>query len=172
MTETARPAHDEMFCSSCGSIMKRAAEICMQCGVRVRHRPDQFVQVNRALNVASPPREQPNDSVTNWLFGFNGRIGRQGFVMRWGLAFAVLLLYYAMVASRPEGLLSVVSLIVLGVAFLLYVSAVIRRLHDFDKSGWWALFIAVPLANLFLWIACMFGRGDSLSGNTYGYRGR
>ena len=30
-----KPTHDEMYCSSCGSIIKRAAEICVHCGVRV-----------------------------------------------------------------------------------------------------------------------------------------
>ena len=28
--------HDEMYCSSCGSVMKKGAETCPQCGVRVQ----------------------------------------------------------------------------------------------------------------------------------------
>lgn len=31
----ARPQADEMYCISCGSIIKKAAEICVKCGVRV-----------------------------------------------------------------------------------------------------------------------------------------
>jgi TM2 domain-containing membrane protein YozV len=30
-----KPGPDEMFCWSCGTIIKRAAEICVHCGVRV-----------------------------------------------------------------------------------------------------------------------------------------
>lgn len=30
-----RPGLDEMYCTSCGSIVKRRAELCMSCGVRV-----------------------------------------------------------------------------------------------------------------------------------------
>jgi len=30
---------DEMFCSSCGEIIKKAAEICPKCGVRVKSAP-------------------------------------------------------------------------------------------------------------------------------------
>jgi TM2 domain-containing membrane protein YozV len=36
-TEQARrPALDEMFCSTCGDVIKKHAEICPHCGVRVR----------------------------------------------------------------------------------------------------------------------------------------
>ena len=33
--EATKPGADEMYCSSCGSIIKRRAEICVKCGVRV-----------------------------------------------------------------------------------------------------------------------------------------
>ena len=33
--QDVKPAHDEMYCSSCGSVIKSAAEICVHCGVRV-----------------------------------------------------------------------------------------------------------------------------------------
>lgn len=35
LMETPKPDVDEMYCSSCGSIIKRQAEFCMNCGVRV-----------------------------------------------------------------------------------------------------------------------------------------
>ena len=31
---------DEQFCSSCGEVIKKAAEICPKCGVRLRDAPD------------------------------------------------------------------------------------------------------------------------------------
>ena len=34
-----RPAYDEMYCSSCGVVIKRAAELCVHCGVRVNRTP-------------------------------------------------------------------------------------------------------------------------------------
>lgn len=33
--EATKPGADEMYCSSCGSIIKKRAEICVKCGVRV-----------------------------------------------------------------------------------------------------------------------------------------
>jgi len=40
-----RPGPDEMYCTSCGSIVKRRAELCMNCGVRVSF--PQAVQVGQ-----------------------------------------------------------------------------------------------------------------------------
>ena len=34
--EQPKPAHDEMFCTTCGKIIKNQAEICIHCGVRVK----------------------------------------------------------------------------------------------------------------------------------------
>jgi len=36
MSEVVTKAADEMFCSSCGALIKKAAEICPKCGVRQR----------------------------------------------------------------------------------------------------------------------------------------
>lgn len=35
--EQNRPGYDEMYCSSCGSIVKKLAEICVHCGVRLNN---------------------------------------------------------------------------------------------------------------------------------------
>jgi TM2 domain-containing membrane protein YozV len=37
--ENPKPKTDEMYCSCCGSIIKRQAEICVNCGVRVSTQP-------------------------------------------------------------------------------------------------------------------------------------
>ena len=39
MSDTREKAADEMFCSSCGEIIKKEAEICPKCGVRQRKAP-------------------------------------------------------------------------------------------------------------------------------------
>ena len=43
--EQTRPGHDEMYCSSCGSIIKKLAELCVHCGVRVGGQASQTSQV-------------------------------------------------------------------------------------------------------------------------------
>ncbi len=39
VTQVIKPDWDEMYCSSCGSIIKKRAEICVKCGVRVATPP-------------------------------------------------------------------------------------------------------------------------------------
>lgn len=34
MTENTQPGQDEMFCTECGSVIKKRAEICPECGVK------------------------------------------------------------------------------------------------------------------------------------------
>jgi len=36
MSDVREKAHDEMFCTSCGAVIKKQAEICPKCGVRNR----------------------------------------------------------------------------------------------------------------------------------------
>lgn len=43
--EVAKPGWDEMYCSSCGAIIKRQAEICVKCGVRVSGRTSEAASV-------------------------------------------------------------------------------------------------------------------------------
>lgn len=47
-----------------------------------------------------------------------------------------------------------------------YVAVIVRRLHDQDKSGWWALLGLVPIANLVL-LVFMFLDGTN-GPNQYG----
>jgi len=42
---TVKPGLDEMYCWSCGVVIKRAAEICVHCGVRVDRSSSQAPQV-------------------------------------------------------------------------------------------------------------------------------
>jgi TM2 domain-containing membrane protein YozV len=39
MSDSREKAADEIFCSSCGAIIKKEAEICPKCGVRQRVQP-------------------------------------------------------------------------------------------------------------------------------------
>jgi len=55
------------------------------------------------------------------------------------------------------------------VYFIATLSYGIRRLHDFDKSGWWYLLTFVPFANLVMSLVLLFAPG-SVGGNRYGLR--
>lgn len=49
-----RPGPDEMYCTSCGAIVKRRAELCMSCGVRVSFPPAVQTSAPRTAEPVSP----------------------------------------------------------------------------------------------------------------------
>lgn len=82
-------------------------------------------------------------SFWEWLFSFNGRIGRGRY---WAsflvyLALAIVLSVVSTVAGsaggQPAGIM-IVPFAILGIAFLVSSLAVsVKRFHDRGKSGWW-----------------------------------
>lgn len=108
-------------------------------------------------------------------FTFSGRIGRLqyfGFGVIWGI-----ILFFTFsalgVGADADGnvgsggvLLSFLLIIVYGIATLSYG---VRRLHDFDKSGWWYLLIFVPFANIVMGLILLLAPGTQ-GANQYGTR--
>ena len=89
-------------------------------------------------------------TLSQLLFTFEGRIGRQAY---W---FAVVLLFAGgLVASMLDWLLfgsasNLLSAVTGLVSFVAGLAVCIKRWHDRDKSGWWVLIVFVPLIG-WLW---------------------
>jgi uncharacterized membrane protein YhaH (DUF805 family) len=50
--------------------------------------------------------------------------------------------------------------LVFAVTYLWPESAItVKRLHDHDRSGWWALALLVPFLNLWVWVTVAFLAG-------------
>lgn len=69
------------------------------------------------------------------------------------------------------GSLPIAPMIIAGVIFLasllIYFGLVVRRLHDFDQSGLWSLFVLVSPVSLILYIILLVKKGDA-GQNKYG----
>lgn len=109
-----------------------------------------------ALSAASPPTEA---SPLPRFFSLSDRVGRvRYFTYIVGALTAcgfLLVLIYIAASLLPVGLGKVVSVtsyvMIKNVIFPLIVFIMsIRRLHDFDLSGWWSLLVLIPLAPLVL----------------------
>lgn len=90
------------------------------------------------------------------LLSWNGRLGRVRF-----LAYSLLGIPLAILLGLLSGIAAGItdpgadyagkaSLLVMGVVFittpmLVLAAAARRRLHDFDVSGWWTLFLLLPI---------------------------
>jgi len=102
-------------------------------------------------------------------FKFDGRIGRLqyfGFAVIWGV---ILFILFAIGGgTRGGAALYFVGMVVYAIATVSYG---IRRLHDFDKSGWWYLLGFVPFVNFVLGLILLLAPGTA-GANTYGVRVR
>jgi uncharacterized membrane protein YhaH (DUF805 family) len=112
-------------------------------------------------------------------FSFSGRIGRirymaysMGMMLLFSFIAGILGAAMAPIMSDPSGeAAGVVSglLMIVVYAFIVVASFVlaIRRLNDFDASGWWSLLLFVPLVNGIFGLALWFVPGTK-GGNRFG----
>jgi uncharacterized membrane protein YhaH (DUF805 family) len=91
----------------------------------------------------------------------------------WSVILVVVSLLAGLTADPTSGDLAsggvVAPTALLFIHLIASVSYGIRRLHDFDKSGWWHLLLFVPFANLAMALIMLQAPG-SPGGNRYGVR--
>jgi uncharacterized membrane protein YhaH (DUF805 family) len=75
----------------------------------------------------------------DWLFSFDGRINRRGYIARLVVSWLL-------------------SWVIIGI--VVSISAHARRFHDIGKSGWWILIFIVPLLGFIIFISLLIQRGD------------
>lgn len=102
-------------------------------------------------------------------FSPKGRFGRLSYIA-WGMVlgiavWAILLVMFggSMTAMQQPDQLAAMGPMVLVVEIAFMVPAVIfgiRRLHDFDASGWWSLLLIVPFVNAIFALVLVFKRGN------------
>ena len=153
--EATKPGVDEMYCSSCGSIIKQRAEICVKCGVRVSTPPLPSTLSATLTNTSSTGATRKGETV-NWYVEvikkyavFGGRARRKEYW--YFFLFSTLASIILAVADRVTGTFS--PQVGTGLLGGLYTLAVlipsiavgVRRMHDTDRSGWWLL---LPIVNL------------------------
>jgi uncharacterized membrane protein YhaH (DUF805 family) len=101
------------------------------------------------------------------LFSFEGRLNRLPY---WGVALVMLALgiglNFAVGDLGAEQPLttgpSILETLVLLLVFWIGLAVQVKRWHDRDKSGWWALINLVPLIGaIWVLIECGFLRGTS-----------
>lgn len=84
---------------------------------------------------------------------FSGRARRQEYWL-----FVLLYVILSIVAGVIDAVLGTEAVtLILGLALLIpSVAVLIRRLHDLDRTGWWALFMFLPiLGTLLLLVFCV-----------------
>ncbi|WP_180074942.1 DUF805 domain-containing protein [Acinetobacter sp. YH12254] len=126
----------------------------------------------------SPYFTPPALVATDHPLSIKGRFGRLSFIA-WSaflhfiflfssiaLGLSIDIVNIAVHSMDSNWLLSLQGLAGIGVLIMILVYAyfalvvTVRRLHDMNRSGWWALLLLLPLVNIFVWLYIVFGSGD------------
>lgn len=158
------------YCTSCGAEVESGSRFCGSCGQTLAlPRPPAFASSAQPLPTPMA-YSSPSGGFGN-LLSASGRIGRLEYF------FTSLISVFGAIAGwvllTAFGGLAIGFL--LGVCFALLcwiigLFAGIKRLHDFDQSGWLILLSFVPFANLVLGLLLLF-KGPSPGLNRFGYAG-
>ena len=126
----------------------------------------------------SPYFTPPALAATDHPLSIKGRFGRLSFIA-WSaflhfiflfssiaLGLSIDIVNLAVHSMDSNWLLSIQGLAGIGVLIMILVYAyfalvvTVRRLHDMNRSGWWALLFLLPVVNIFVWLYIVFGSGD------------
>jgi uncharacterized membrane protein YhaH (DUF805 family) len=157
-----------MFCPSCGAENASDARFCGGCGASING-----VNAGSGINTGAEATATDQGmsfgkSISTCLSKYGVWQGRASRSEYWWFFLFLTLLGWAVNivdAVAMDG--SQVGPVIVNLAFLLpSIAALIRRLHDTNRSGWWSLiaFTGIGIPVLIYWLA---SRGDE-GQNTYG----
>lgn len=117
----------------------------------------------------------PDKSQLFWLFfRFSGRVNRAAYVL--GFLFMLVVMsfpLYQFMRVHPESGAAQIWSMLFGLTFLIFLWAHIafsvKRLHDFDKPGLFAVALFIPVVSIFAFVALCFYPGTP-GPNKFGYQ--
>lgn len=167
-------------CTRCGSNLEPGARFCSNCGQAVDAEPakpeptywsDSSSEWRTPAASTMPPLSAAFDSGggIGKLFSGSGRISRlEYFLIIVGIWVALAILWAISAVFEAPTLLLLLTLVVWLVSTVIAICAGVKRLHDFDQSGWLYLLFLIPFAGFFLFFALLL-KGSSPGLNQYGY---
>lgn len=98
---------------------------------------------------------------TKWtpLQLIKGRLGRLHFFIA-DIFLNLLVIIYAVKNYSINLKLDPSVFVIIPLASILLIIFSVRRLHDFNSSGWWSIFLLIPFWNVFFLMFLIFKSGD------------
>lgn len=176
-------ALDEVTCPTCGERQPRRI-LCRQCATdmpRAQAALDEQRAIERAERIAAArarrglkplpdpavERFQTEDEVPLLGRSFDGRLGRMSYLAGNLMAWAGMGLSFFLLVKWPGWTTgALLAGVVIWVMFFSWRLTTLR-MHDFNRSGWWALLFGLPVIGPILSIVIMLVPGDEHP-NDYG----
>lgn len=143
---------DRITCPHCGKLQPKAV-FCIECatnmqmGIAARQeatgaaRPEPAATMLRTETGRGLAEQAP----ALLGLGFRGRLSKRAYAMGLSVCFLLGGLLALMVARQAGPLRWLLALLAGGVLGLYYLRLCVLRFHDIQRSGWWALALAVPV---------------------------
>ena len=93
------------------------------------------------------------------IFSLNGRLNRKPYFFG-NLALGLISFIFKSIMENSPGILTSILGFIVGVAIIIgSVSLIVRRLHDLDKGGLWALIMLIPIVDFIFSLYLLFAKG-------------
>lgn len=143
---------ERITCPHCGTVQPKAV-FCIECstnmpmGIAARQEAESQARAAPAATMLHMETGRGLAEQAPSVLGlrFKGRLSKRGYAMGLAASFLVGWLLVLFVAGKPGlGRLALASLAGLVVGWF-YLRLCVLRFHDINRSGWWAVALAVPV---------------------------
>ena len=161
----------DKFCAHCGAPLAEDAKFCGNCGkeVGVPSTDADFDAAAACLRFSNRDYHDVNPADEHTMkekyFSYRGRLNRKRYFFR---SIAEFLAFVVLVTLSMVILPLLILVIPAAIAVIISgIMLTIRRCHDLDKSGWFYLFLFVPVADFIVTLYLLLAKGTE-GPNHYG----
>lgn len=177
-----------MVCNKCDNEIDDDSKFCSFCGKRVEKKEETINQIEQNVELIKVDENISNNQIKNinktnnttfreFFFSCDGSIGIKEFFFRGVLPLAMLLIFsltsffITKAIGETNGFFKFLNLIIVIFWISIYAlvfNITVKRLHDVNINGWWAILSLIPLLNFILLIFLLFA--PSKQNNVYGLK--
>ena len=117
------------------------------------------------------PRYEPDTDLKSMYLRYDNRLNRKPYIIRsfhiWAVVVGLTFVVGTIATMLKIPSINMLSKVISFAAAIPNFMLLIRRLHDLNRSGWWALIMLIPLVNLLFAVYVIFFKGTK-GPNKYG----
>lgn len=105
--------------------------------------------------------------IQKMFFSLKGRLNRKPYFFG-NIVISLISTLFSFIMDKSDSMLIALLGMVIGIAVIAgSISLLVKRLHDLDKGGLWALIMLIPIVNFFFGLYLLFAKGTD-GYNQYG----